>query len=279
MMSKSVKLCVTFLPGTIVNFSSLLLEIKKKYAIGFACERIFGEKHLYYFQGDNSKLYINVIEKICRKYGEIDEISIFDTAFRGVLLLTHGTFKSKNCPRQKNDCHNYKNNHKNIFDPFIIGNEDISCITVEDIVNISTKYMPGDIPTPRIDILLAFATLVYELPENMNIKASPKNGIFHIFNGSRWDTKSTSQYFSTFVAQTWTDCFQRWIDKYKGELPIDKEVAIRQTIFSIRANSEEKEHNRDFHKYMKRDGLVVMENVNNKKRAAEIRYGNRIIIG
>jgi len=268
------KMMVEFNPDSFVKLEDIRDSMCKVYNIGFIGERYVDNKQMFYFQTiGNSRISIQTMNSICHSIGTVVYIRKYDKV-EGTHVNTYGKFRPRGGNRRR-----LVNNGIICITPFEVGKEDLRHITLEDVMGIIEKYIPRDISTRSLNVLIEFARIIYLIPKNMNIKASSKDGTFKFFDNKGWRTKRMSPFFSDMVSEIWIHRFRDCIETHKDGIPDKVYGIVQDTLYSIECDSNDILEIEDFRRRMKRKGLVLMSNVSSHRQEEEIRLGKKIKIG
>ena len=295
-MTKSkVKLCVTYRTGKNVSFTRVLRDIKAKYVISFASERECEGKQLHYFQSlSSSKMAFSIIRRICEEHGNIDDISTFDTEFKGDLVLDIGEFVTRGQRRilhieddtpssvtnnnvnnntSTNNSHNTIINNDNRIQvtlnlPNNVGEETLSHITLENLLRMS-EIGKNDKSRFELESFLAFARLLYGAPENVNINAARKEGTFLAVIEGEWDRFPMNR-FTENMTDVWKTRFRECIEHHENDL---KDNLSKEDFdeMSYKLNDIDRYHlvEKAFHQIVKERGLEMFEDIKREQKQRE----------
>jgi len=282
-----VKICITYHNNKLVSFTRVLRDIKKRYTIGFASEREHEGKQLHYFQSlSSSKMSFSIVRRICEEHGNIDDISTFDTEFKGDLILNIGEFITRGQKRilaistdeghtpssviNSNNTNSTINNVDNSVNitinlPNNVGEETLSHITLENLLRMS-EIGKNDKSHFELESFLAFARLLYDAPKNLNIKAARKEGTFLAVIEGEWDRFPMSR-FTENMTDVWKNRFRECIEHHENDL---KDNMSKEDFdeMSYKLNDIDRYHlvEKAFHQIVKERGLEMFEDIKRERK-------------
>lgn len=279
-------------PG-LSSFSSVLADMAKMYDVGYSTMRRVGETYSIYFQTvGGSKMSKRTVESVCGSTGSVRAVERYNMIEGVIVGKEFGKFRrvggskrrrGKESGRrvreggEKNEDRITSDESSITLNVKPVGSEDVSHITADELRDVVEEHLPGGVPLPRIEMVVAFGRKLYETTaRNSNIVASSKDSHFKAFDGDMWRVRSVSTDFSKVVFDAWSRKLLECSNRLSGTGEIQEKTRdiVRDSIGMMRNGIGT--YWKEFNSQFKREAMVVFGELTERIRAMENRNGKRV---
>lgn len=287
-------------PGlSLSSFSSVLIEMKHTYDVGYSTMRRVGDRYSMYFQTvGGSKMTKRTVESICGAVGTIRSVERY-TAIEGEIVGNEfGKFRrvGGSKPRgrgeesRKKRARDEDREEGGIKEDRItsderiitlnvkpVGSEITSHITAGELQDMIIEIVPDEVALPRIELVVAFGRKMYETTaRNSNIVASSKDSHFKTYDGDMWRVRRVSTDFSKIVFDIWSTKLLECTNQFYGTGEISEKTRdlVRDSVGMIRDGIDP--YWKEFNSQFKREAMVVFGELTERIRAMEDRNNKKV---